>query len=100
MAPSDYHRGEMDISSQSATWKGFMLASTWACLIVILLVGYLVFTLTLGMHWLVALSLCAGAGIAAGLFMGLGVAWLATVVAMAALAIVVQVIITVVSLLI
>lgn len=46
----DYHRGEMDIQEQSATYAGFMGLTKWGSLAIV--TGILFFTL-----WL-----CAGAG--------------------------------------
>jgi O-antigen ligase len=47
---ADYHRGEMDISEQTATYSGFLVLSKWGSLAII--AGILFFTL-----WL-----CAGSG--------------------------------------
>jgi hypothetical protein len=47
----------------------------------------------MGMNWIVALVLCAIGGILGGMFMGMGGAWIAAVIAMSALAVIVQVII-------
>ena len=69
----------------------------WGALILLLAVGYMVFTLSVGMNWLVALILCAGAGIAIGVGMSLGGAWIATVIGLAGLALVVQLLITLFS---
>ena len=97
MASSEYTRGEMKIEAQSKMYSGFMKASMWGALILLLAVGYMVFTLSVGMNWLVALILCAGAGIAIGVGMSLGGAWIATVIGLAGLALVVQLLITLFS---
>lgn len=97
MASSEYTRGEMEIEAQSKMYLGFMKASMWGALILLLAVGYMVFTLSVGMNWLVALILCAGAGIAIGVGMSLGGAWIATVIGLAGLALVVQLLITLFS---
>lgn len=93
MASSEYVRGEMEIDAQSKMYSGFMKASTWGSLILLISVGYMVFTLALGLNWLVALILCAGAGLVIGVGMGFGGAWIATVVGLAGLAIVIQILI-------
>ncbi|WP_300391755.1 aa3-type cytochrome c oxidase subunit IV [Henriciella sp.] len=90
MASNEYTHGEMQIDSQSKMYSGFMKASAWGSLILLIAVGYMVFTLSVGMNWLVSLILCAGAGIAIGMIMGMGGAWIATVVALAGLAIFIQ----------
>lgn len=93
MASSEYTHGEMKIDAQSKMYSGFMKASAWGSVILLISVGYMVFTLSMGMNWLVSLVLCAGAGIAIGAIMGMGGAWIATVVALAGLAIFVQLLI-------
>ena len=34
-APSDYHRGDMDISEHTATFKGFIALSKWGSLAIV-----------------------------------------------------------------
>ena len=93
MASSEYTRGEMDIAEQTRTWEGFLTATLWSSFIIALLVGYSTLTVALGMHWVVALGICAIGGVVGGLLMGMGSAWLATVVMLSALAVIVQVMI-------
>ena len=88
-----YVRGEMDISTQENTWHGFMKVTQWASFILIITLGYAVFTITMGMHWIVALGLMAVLGIAGGLFMGMGSAWIVTVIGLAVFAVILQLII-------
>ena len=45
---ADYHRGEMDITEQSATYVGFLSLSKWGSLAII--AGLLFFTLWLCVH--------------------------------------------------
>lgn len=90
MAASDYTHGEMKIDRQSEMYSGFMKAGMWGAIITVLVLGYSTFALSLGMHWLVALTLCAGVGIAVGLGMGFGAAWVATIVGLSGLALFVQ----------
>jgi len=92
---SEYTRGSMDITDQKSTWSGFMTASVWGSAITMMVVTYITLTLAIDMNWMVALVLCAGAGIVGGLFMGMGGAWLGAVVGMVVLAVIVQIIITV-----
>ena len=91
MASADYTRGKMDISDQSSTWSGFMTATLWGSAIIVLAVAYMAFTLALGMNWLVALVICAGAGLIGGLLRGMGGAWIATVIGLSALAVIIQI---------
>ncbi|WP_027836923.1 aa3-type cytochrome c oxidase subunit IV [Hyphomonas sp.] len=90
MAASEYHRGEMDITDQKATWDGFIIGSIWGSLLVILTVGYATLAIAIGMNWMVSLGLMAIFGVVAGLVMNLGGRWMATVVLMVILALVVQ----------
>ncbi|MEO0882301.1 MAG: aa3-type cytochrome c oxidase subunit IV [Pseudomonadota bacterium] len=99
MADTDYVHGEMDIAEQEQTFEGFLTGTVWGSGLIILIVGYATLTLSTGMHWVVALALMAGLGIAGGAFMGMGIAWIATVIGLTALAVVVQVLIGVFSLL-
>ena len=97
MATADYRHGEMDITEQSKTWSNFMKASLWGGAIIMMIVAYATFTLTMGMHWLIALVLIAGSAIVGGLAMNMGGAWVASVIGLSALAVVVQIIIVVTS---
>lgn len=90
MASQEYHRGEMDIHAQKATWDGFMVGSVWGSLIIIMTVGYAALAVAIGLHWVVALGLMAALGFGAGIFMNLGGRWMATVVVMIVLALIVQ----------
>lgn len=99
MADTDYVHGEMNIAEQERTFEGFLTGTVWGSGLIILIVGYATLTLSTGMHWVVALALMAGLGIAGGAFMGMGIAWIATVIGLTALAVVVQVLIGVFSLL-
>lgn len=87
---NDYHHGEMDISDQESTWKGFLTFSLWGSLITILTVGYATLAVAIGIHWLVALGLMAAVGIGAGLLMNMGGRWMATLVLLILLALIVQ----------
>lgn len=91
MAGSDYIHGEMEISEQTRTWEGFIKGTLWGSFIIILLVAYSTLTVALGMNWAVALGICAVMGIVGGTLMDMGSAWIATVVILAALAVVVQI---------
>ncbi|NBC21421.1 MAG: aa3-type cytochrome c oxidase subunit IV [Alphaproteobacteria bacterium] len=95
MAAADYTRGEMDITTQERTWDGFIKFSVWSGFITILAVAYMTLTLATGMHWLIALVLCAGSGLVGGLLMGMGGAWIATVIGLSALAIFIQIVIAI-----
>jgi hypothetical protein len=53
-------------------WGGFGHFTTWGSMLVILVIGYAVFTLTMGIPWIGALIGFAAFGIGAGLLMGMG----------------------------
>lgn len=93
MAAGDYTRGEMNIDAQKSMYVGTMKAGAWGAIITLLMLAYATFTLSMGMPWIVALVLCAGAGVVIGLGMGFGGAWVATVVALSGLALFVQLLI-------
>lgn len=95
MADTDYIRGDMDIASQKATWDGFMKASLWGGFITVLIVAYLTFAIAIGMNWVVSLVIVAGIGLVGGLAMGMGGAWIAAIIGLTALAVIIQIIITV-----
>lgn len=90
MASQEYHRGEMDIHAQKATWDGFMVGSVWGSLIIIMTVGYATLAIAIGLPWLVSLGLMAILGFGAGVLMNLGGRWMATVVVLIVLALIVQ----------
>ncbi|MEM1086179.1 MAG: aa3-type cytochrome c oxidase subunit IV [Pseudomonadota bacterium] len=93
MASEDYVRGEMQIEPQKNMYDGVMKASMWGAVILMMAVGHSVLTLSLDINWMISLVLTAGFGLAVGLFMGFGTAWIATVVVLAAVAVFVQVIV-------
>lgn len=100
MAGSDYVHGEMEISEQERTWNGFVTLTVWSSALIVLMVAYATFTLAMGMNWMVALGLCVLGGFAAGAGMKMGAAWNATVLVLAGLAVVIQIIIGIASALI
>ena len=93
MASQEYHRGEMDIHGQKATWDGFITGSVWGSLITIMIVGYATLAIAIGLHWIVSLGLMAIVGFGSGVLMNLGGRWMATVVVMIVLALIVQAVI-------
>ncbi|MCU0731273.1 MAG: aa3-type cytochrome c oxidase subunit IV [Hyphomonas sp.] len=90
MATHEYHRGEMDIRDQKATWDGFITGSVWGGLMIILMVGHATLAIAIGLHWAVSLGLMAAVGFGAGVLMNLGGRWMASVVVLIVLALIVQ----------
>ncbi|MGB3624541.1 MAG: aa3-type cytochrome c oxidase subunit IV [Henriciella sp.] len=97
MAESNYTHGDMNVDAQRSMYSTFMRAGAWGSVILLVAVAYMTFTLSIGLNWLVALILSAGAGIAIGLFMGFGGAWIATIIALAGLALFIQLLIALFS---
>ena len=98
MAASDYTRGEMNVDAQKSMYEGTMKAGAWGALITMIALAYATFTLSMGMPWLVALVVSAGAGIVIGLGMGFGGAWVATIVGLSGFALFIQLLIVLFSL--
>ncbi|MGB0261275.1 MAG: aa3-type cytochrome c oxidase subunit IV [Henriciella sp.] len=99
MAASDYTHGEMNVEAQSSMYDSVMRAGAWGSIIILIGLAYSTFTLSMGMNWLIALVLSAGAGVAIGLGMGFGAAWIVTIIALSGLAIFIQALIFLFSLL-
>jgi hypothetical protein len=97
--PPAHTEAYMDMASRRGMWGGFGHFTTWGCMLVILVIGYAVFTLTMGVPWIGALIGFAAFGILAGLVMGMGGAWVATVIGLSVLAVFIQVLIWLGSLL-
>jgi len=98
MATSDYQKGSMEVGDKHAMFDGMIRWSAWGSVIILAALAYSTLTLSMGMNWLIALALTTGGGIVAGLVMGFGGAWIATMVGLAALAVIIQIIIMLVSL--
>jgi|GEM_PF-241307 len=81
----DYHKGDMPIVEQKETWHFFMQATWWGSLITAMIILASTLHFAAGMSWWVALSAAIALGIAGGLFLQLGAAWIATVIALAIL---------------
>ena len=80
----------MDMSARRGMWKGFGSATAWGSMLVLLTVGYATFTITMHIPWIGALIGFAIFGIAVGMLMNMGGAWVATVGALCVLALFIQ----------
>ena len=78
----DYHKGDMPIVEQKATWHFFMQATWWGSLLTAMIILASTLHFAAGMSWWVAVGAAVALGIAGGLFLNLGAAWIATVIAM------------------
>jgi hypothetical protein len=99
VTPPAHTDAYMDMNARRGMWKAFGHFSAWGSMLVILVVGYATFTLTMGIPWIGALIGFSAFGIAAGLLMGMGGAWVATVIGLGVLAVFIQVLIWLGSLL-
>ncbi len=88
--PPPHTDAYMDMSARRNMWKSFGKATEWGSLLLLMVVGYAVFTITMGVPWIGAMIGFALFGIAAGLLMNMGGAWIATVVGLCVLGLVVQ----------
>lgn len=86
----EYVRGQMDVSSQAATYSAFMKVTAWTSLLLTLILGYAIFTLTMGIHWMVAMGIFAIVGVIGGMVMGLGGGFLLAVFGLVVLGVIVQ----------
>jgi hypothetical protein len=93
VTPPAHTDAYMDMAARRGMWKGFGAFTAWGSLLIMLVVGYATFTLTMGVPWVGALIGLAVFGIACGMAMGLGGAWVATVIGLCVLAVLLQVVI-------
>lgn len=80
----------MDMKARRAAWDFFGTFTMWGSMLIILVVGYATFTLTMGVPWIGAMIGLAAFGIIAGMLMNMGGAWIATVVGLCVLGVVIQ----------
>jgi ABC-type nickel/cobalt efflux system permease component RcnA len=78
---NDYVKGTMDISAQSDTYNGFLVASQWGCILVGAMVACMSFIWGADVAWLQAVLGCGALAIVAGLAMKMGGAFTMTSVA-------------------
>jgi hypothetical protein len=90
VTPPAHTDAYMDMDARRGAWKGFGVFATWLSLLIMLMVGYATFTLTMHVAWIGALIGFAAFGIIVGLLMNLGGAWVATVIGLSVFAIFLQ----------
>jgi hypothetical protein len=93
VTPPAHTDAYMDMASRRGMWKGFGLLTAWGSLLILIVVGYATFALTMGVPWIGAMIGFAVFGIACGLLMGLGGAWVATVIGLCVLGVFIQILI-------
>ncbi|MEZ5938341.1 MAG: aa3-type cytochrome c oxidase subunit IV [Hyphomonadaceae bacterium] len=89
-APPAHTDAYMDMSAHRAMWKAFGMFATWGSLLLMLVLGYAVFTITMNVPWLGAMIGLAVFGILAGMVMKLGNAWIATVAGLCVLGLIIE----------
>ena len=93
VTPPAHTDAYMDMASRRAGWRGFGMLTAWLSLLILIIVGYATFTITMGVPWIGALIGFAAFGIIAGMLMNLGGAWIATVIGLCVLGVFIQVMI-------
>ena len=93
VTPPAHTDAYMDMAARRGMWRGFGTLTAWGSLLLLIVVGYATFTLTMGVPWIGALIGFAAFGIIAGMLMRMGGAWIATVIGLCVLAVFVQVLI-------
>lgn len=93
VTPPAHTDAYMDMASRRGMWTGFGNLTTWGSLLIVLVVGYATFVLTMGVPWIGALIGFAVFGIAAGLLMNMGGAWVATVIGLCVLAVFIEILV-------
>ncbi len=93
VTPPAHTDAYMDMASRRAGWRGFGSATAWMCMLILLIVGYATFTLTMHVPWIGAMIGFAVFGILAGMAMNMGGAWIATVIGLCVLAVFIQILI-------
>lgn len=89
-APEPHTDAYMDMDARRSAWRSFGKQVQWQSLILLMCIGYAVFTITMHVNWLAALIGFGAFGIAAGLVMNMGGAWIATVVGLCVLGLFIQ----------
>lgn len=69
---SDYVHGTMDISAQSGTYQGFLVATQWGCVLIGAMVACMSLIWGAHVNWLQAVLGCGALAIVAGLGMKMG----------------------------
>ena len=91
--PPPHTDAYMDMKAKRANWRGFGTLVQWMCMLLFVVIGYAVFTLTMGVPWIGAMIGFAAFGILAGLAMNMGGAWIATIVGLCVLGVVIEILI-------
>jgi hypothetical protein len=89
-APPPHTDAYMGMAARDNMWRAFGLLVAWGSLLNILILGYAIMTITMGVPWIGAMIGFAVFGIVAGLLMNLGGGWIATVIGLCVLGLVVQ----------
>ena len=88
--PPPHTDAYMDMAAKRGMADAFGHMVTWSCMLLVLIVGYATFTLTMHVPWIGALLAFAVVGVVGGLVLKMGGAWQATVVGLVVLALIIQ----------
>jgi hypothetical protein len=88
--PPPHSSAYMDMPARRAQFDGFFKLVLWMSMLLVLTVGYAVFTLTMHVTWIGAMIGFAAFGVIAGLLLNMGGAWIATVVGLCVLGVVIE----------
>ncbi|MDZ4759923.1 MAG: aa3-type cytochrome c oxidase subunit IV [Alphaproteobacteria bacterium] len=88
--PPPHTDAYMDMAARRSMWKAFGVNIQWQSMLILIVVGYATFTITMGVPWIGAMIGFAAFGIIGGLLMNMGGAWVATVIGLCVLGIIVQ----------
>jgi hypothetical protein len=88
--PPAHTAAYMGMDARRGMWRGFGVQVQWWSLILIMVLGYATFTITMGVPWLGALIGFTVFGLIAGMLMNMGGGWIATVIGLFVLGLVVQ----------
>lgn len=93
VTPPAHTDAYMDMAARRGMWKGFGTFAAWGSLLFMMVIGYATFTIAMHIPWIGAMIGFAVFGIACGLLMNLGGAWIATVIGLCVMAVFVEVLI-------
>ncbi len=88
--PPPHTDAYMDMKAKRGMWEFFGVFTLWSSMLLVLILGYAIFTLTMGVPWIGAMIIFAAFGVIGGMLMKMGGAWIATVVGLCVLGVVIQ----------
>lgn len=93
VTPPAHTDAYMDMAARRGMWSSFGHFTMWGSMLLIMVIGYATFVITMGIPWIGALIGFAVFGVAVGLLMNMGGAWVATVVGLCVLAVFIEILV-------